>query len=67
MACLAEEAHKVEDLDAAAAREIVAKAQQKVASSTDDVEEACSLIFSFPHEFPGKKLEHVSLLCVSTP
>ena len=34
---LAEEAHKVEDLDVGAARDIVAKAQQKVASSTDEV------------------------------
>ena len=34
---LAEEVHKVEDLDAAAARDIVAKAQSKVASASDEV------------------------------
>merc|ERR1719367_2202888 len=37
---LAEEAHPVEDLDVAAARDIVAKAQQKVASSTDETAKA---------------------------
>merc|ERR1719402_545091 len=41
---LAEEAHKVEDLDAAAARDIVAKAQQKVASSTDETAKAEAMI-----------------------
>ena len=34
---LAEEVHKVEDLDGAAARDIVAKAQAKVASAVDEV------------------------------
>ena len=34
---LAEEVHKVEDLDGAAARDIVAKAQAKVASAADEV------------------------------
>lgn len=34
---LAEEVHKVEDLDAAAAKDIVAKAQSKVASASDEV------------------------------
>merc|ERR1712029_805910 len=37
---LAEEVHKVEDLDAAAARDIVAKAQSKVASAIDEVAKA---------------------------
>merc|ERR1712098_82002 len=41
---LAEEAHKVEDLDVAAARDIVAKAQQKVASSTDETAKAEAMI-----------------------
>ena len=34
---LAEEAHKVEDIDAAAARDLVAQATSKVASTTDEV------------------------------
>ena len=34
---LAEEVHKVEDLDAAAARDIVSKAQSKMASASDEV------------------------------
>ena len=34
---LAEEAHKVEDIDAAAARDLVAKAQAKVAATSDEV------------------------------
>ena len=34
---LAEEVHKVEDLDGAAARDIVAKAQAKVSSAADEV------------------------------
>merc|ERR1712227_592764 len=37
---LAEEVHKLEDLDAAAARDIVAKAQSKVASASDEVAKA---------------------------
>merc|ERR1712079_743894 len=37
---LAEEVHKVEDLDAAAAEDIVAKAQSKVASASDEVAKA---------------------------
>merc|ERR1712241_728798 len=37
---LAEEAHPVEDLDAAAAKDIVAKAQSKVASASDEVAKA---------------------------
>merc|ERR1711913_116961 len=41
---LAEEAHRVEDLDVAAARDIVAKAQQKVASSTDETAKAEAMI-----------------------
>merc|ERR1712211_38219 len=41
---LAEEAHKVEDLDVGAARDIVAKAQQKVASSTDETAKAEAMI-----------------------
>merc|ERR1712029_709964 len=37
---IAEEVHKVEDLDGAAARDIVAKAQAKVASAADEVARA---------------------------
>ena len=40
MQILAEEVHKVEDLDAAAAKDIVAKAQSKVASASDEVSDS---------------------------
>eukprot|EP00088_Acartia_fossae_P059418 TRINITY_DN7050_c0_g1_i1.p1 TRINITY_DN7050_c0_g1~~TRINITY_DN7050_c0_g1_i1.p1 ORF type:complete len:110 (-),score=50.86 TRINITY_DN7050_c0_g1_i1:91-420(-) len=41
---LAEEAHKVEDIDAAAARDLVAKAQAKVAATSDEVAKAEAMI-----------------------
>ena len=40
---LAEEAHPVEDIDGAAARDILSKAQAKVSSTSDEV---CRLMYS---------------------
>ena len=43
---LAEEAHPVEDIDGAAARDILAKAQAKVSSTADEVRNVCRNISS---------------------
>ena len=67
---LAEEAHPVEDIDSAAARDIVAQAQAKVSSAADEVR--CNYLFEMNRIFPCYHSHHsplpsISVLSLSIP